>query len=78
MNMTHQARRAHLTEAAVILANTVGLSHVSHETIADRCSVSHHLVRFHFANKRILWSIIADHPKASQDVRNEAVLIGVK
>lgn len=78
MNMTHEARRAHLTETAVVMANTLGLSYVGHQNIADRCGVSVWLVRSHFPNKRTLWSIIADHSKASQDVRNEAILIGVK
>lgn len=78
MIMTHEARRAQLMEAAVILANTTGLSNVSHAGLAVRCECSLPTVRAHFPNRRILWRLIAEHSKASRDVRNEAILIGVK
>lgn len=78
MIMTHEARRAQLMSEAVIIANTLGLVQVGHGELAERCGVSVPTVRSHFPNRRVLWRLIAEHPKASRDVRNEAVLIGVK
>lgn len=77
--LSHDQRRHLILAAAVEIANRNGLITASMSRVAQECSVrtSDATIRSYFRTKGELWRAIADHPKASRDVKRSAETMGL-
>lgn len=75
----YEQRESIIISTGVIIANRDGLNAVNHTTIAAECPIKTSIptVRFYFRRNSDLWRAVAMHDNVSNDVRSEAIALGV-
>lgn len=79
VRLTAEQRYAIVLDAAVRLANRIGLANVNHRNTAKACEVytSIATVRHYFPRKNDLWNAILKHKDVAENVKTGSLKLGV-
>lgn len=77
--LTYEQRQCVIVSTAVMIANRDGLTNVTYKSVSKECfiSTSEATVRFYFRRHADLWRAVLIENQCSNEVRNEAVALGV-
>lgn len=78
--MKRSQREAVITQAAVTVGNALGLIMINHDSVSSKCIIKTpaRTVRSYFPTKTELWIAAVKHPDASDDLKRQGGLVGIK